>query len=143
MLLGAEFKLKVQMKWFRFMAPHFGLGMFYLFVAVFVISDGEWWQIVIAAVCLAVSLIHLLLGCYGVNRYEPPANEETLERDIAVKYASNKAQQMNTAENRAGAANAAMSASAHLEEGQGASANPFENPFESNGASGNYKSAYN
>ncbi len=37
----AEIKFKKLMFWFRFLVPYAGLGAFYIFIAVFSISDGK------------------------------------------------------------------------------------------------------
>lgn len=68
MLIAAELKLKFFIRWFLFLAPYIGLGLFYIFVAIFTIGNGSWWQILVAAVCGVIGLIYIFMGFSGQDR---------------------------------------------------------------------------
>jgi hypothetical protein len=68
MLLIAELRMALFFKWFRFMVPFVGLGAMYVFVAVFTIQQGKWWQILVAAVCGFLGAVNCLFFCFGVDR---------------------------------------------------------------------------
>ena len=144
-LLLSELKFKVALKWFRFAAPYRGLGGLYLFIAIFTIQEGTWWQILVAAACAVVGVLYCAFGFAaqdrGLNMAEIDGFDERAE---AQKYAVKKAGEMNTAENRAVVADQATKAAAAslAADNHGAAQNgsrqplvdnPFENdnPFES------------
>lgn len=168
MIIANEFKLKTLMKWFRFLVPYVGVGAFYIFLAFFCISEGKWYQYLVAAVVGFLGGVYCLLGCTGNKRdIEMPANEDGIERQELVQYSGEAAAYAAQHVKPSDIAAASAAASAHLEEGRNAQgaqggayagssprgagagassataeANPFEhdNPFESRGYG---RTAYN
>lgn len=85
MLIFAELKLKFFIRWFLFLAPYVGLGLFYLFVAIFTIGLGRWWQILVAAICAAIGCVYIFMGFSGQDRgmyiqHEATDNQKLLSR---------------------------------------------------------------
>ncbi len=68
MLILAELKLQFFMRWFLFLAPYVGLGLFYIFVAIFTVGNGKWWQILVAAICGAIGICYMFMGFAGQDR---------------------------------------------------------------------------
>ena len=133
MLILAEFKFQFFIRWFLFLGPYIGLGLFYIFVAIFTVGNGSWWQILVAAICGAIGFIYVMMGFVGQDRGITTAViTQQQARDATVGYAVSKASDMSASEKRAIMTTA-------MEEGR--RNNPFENdnPFEKN----NTRTAYN
>lgn len=138
LLLAAEFKLRFVLFWFYFLAPHIGLGLMYFFTGVYTVADtSHVFNVVVAIACLVIGVLNIAYGIFGFQRID----DETVAQSnsVATKYSDTRTTEAVPAQAKANnsAANAALSASAHLEEGTGGyNANPFE-------SQSNYTSAYN
>jgi hypothetical protein len=149
----SELKFKVAIKWFRFTAPYRGLAAFYLFLAVFTIQEGRWWQILVAAACGTIGVVYCGFSCAGLDRGLNMAEIDGFDEKAAARaYAVSKAKDMNTAENRAivadqasKAAKASLEADSHGYHKESAKQPLVDNPFESDNpfaSSGRNSSAY-
>jgi len=89
MMILAELRVRPWLKWFRFMIPYFGLGLFYLVVAIFALQRGAWWQIAVSAVTAAVGAMYLLFSCLGAHRHVEmdAVDQATLRDSVASKIA--------------------------------------------------------
>lgn len=55
LIILAELRLKILLKYFKFLQNGFGLGFFYVFVGFMALSS-DWWCYIILAVCCAVGV---------------------------------------------------------------------------------------
>lgn len=132
--IAAELKIMFILKWFFFMAPFVGLGLYYIFFSVLLFTRDLWYNYLVGAVGIALGVIYCIFGCIGLKRID--GSDDVFEKQKkkaekrAVSSAVNQAEKNNTAENRQALSNAAQA-----ENGQKKS-NPFDNdnPFNGNSA---------
>lgn len=136
LLILAEFKIRNLLHWFYFMTPYIGLGLFYIFVALYAITEKKWYVYLVVGCTGAVGVINMIYGFSGFKRVESSNEIASNQKAQQIKEDVRAKEQYAVQQSKAAANNAAASASAHLEEGTYNQSNPFE-------SQSNYSSAYN
>jgi len=129
MMVGGEWKLKSVMKWFRFLSTYFGLGFFYIFVGVFSINVGRWYQWLVGAIVAFVGVCYALMGKFGFDRGVDLDKIEADQRERVMIYqpaGQTSDQVLETPSVPPPTVNAAAAAQRHIAESAFENHNPFE-----------------